>query len=161
MWWANALSASRLETQLLLRLWLSCLTSDIKAHSVKSDTHWNILFRTYAAPRPILIRRSQLKNRRNLPLNMVTPAGFEPATVGLEIQCSIQLSYGANDQVFPFVAILVVVFISLLKVEVYKPLSLIFTPTILIKSFPNSSNVRKQHWLKGPLNFDHLIIRDS
>ncbi len=26
---------------------------------------------------------------------MVTPAGFEPATIRLEGECSIQLSYGA------------------------------------------------------------------
>jgi hypothetical protein len=28
-------------------------------------------------------------------LLVVTPAGFKPATPGAEIQCSIQLSYGA------------------------------------------------------------------
>ncbi len=27
---------------------------------------------------------------------MATPAGFEPATIRLEGECSIQLSYGAN-----------------------------------------------------------------
>ena len=27
---------------------------------------------------------------------MVAPAGFEPATLGLEVLCSIQLSYGAT-----------------------------------------------------------------
>ena len=38
------------------------------------------------------------KPRNSLSLQgfwVVTPAGLEPATTGLEIQCSIQLSYGA------------------------------------------------------------------
>ena len=32
------------------------------------------------------------------PIFLVTPAGFKPATAGAEIQCSIQLSYGAIAQ---------------------------------------------------------------
>ena len=34
--------------------------------------------------------------RRQGSLEVATPAGLEPATPGLEIPCSIQLSYGAN-----------------------------------------------------------------
>ena len=39
------------------------------------------------------------KNRLQMqPIFLVTPAGFKPATAGAEIQCSIQLSYGAIAQ---------------------------------------------------------------
>ena len=39
------------------------------------------------------------KNRlQKQPIFKVTPAGFKPATAGAEIQCSIQLSYGAIAQ---------------------------------------------------------------
>ena len=39
------------------------------------------------------------KNRlQKQPIYIVTPAGFKPATAGAEIQCSIQLSYGAISQ---------------------------------------------------------------
>ena len=31
-------------------------------------------------------------------IEVATPAGFEPATVRLEVGCSIQLSYGANPR---------------------------------------------------------------
>ena len=38
-----------------------------------------------------------LHARRRFQTNSAPPAGFEPATVGLEVRCSIQLSYGGSE----------------------------------------------------------------
>ena len=34
----------------------------------------------------------------NRPISEARPAGFEPATRGLEVRCSVLLSYGRNEQ---------------------------------------------------------------
>jgi hypothetical protein len=41
-------------------------------------------------------KRARACSGRHAGKRMATPAGFEPATYGLEVRCSIQLSYGVN-----------------------------------------------------------------
>ena len=41
-----------------------------------------------------------IANRSSLERRLVCPIGFEPMTYGLEIRCSIQLSYGHINAIF-------------------------------------------------------------
>ena len=52
--------------------------------------------------RPFLLRVAShpARGATRFPENMVRPAGFEPATYGLEVRCSIQLSYGRPPRRF-------------------------------------------------------------
>ena len=62
----------------------------MKADSVKSDTHWRILFATLANLAPTIMSGKPQKTAKKVAI----PAGFEPATLGFEVRYSIQLNYG-------------------------------------------------------------------
>ena len=63
----------------------------LKTFSIKGNI---LLFRAFIAAKKKLI--CQLTNE----LVKVTPFGFEPKTYSLEVNCSIQLSYGAKKSSF-------------------------------------------------------------